>query len=98
MPKRKSQIPHAQIVRRFSEKLRELRLSRGMTQSDLGQAAQVTGSYVGRLEAGGYQSGNRSLGAIGDCTRDNAPRAFARRTPPTRGNSPVTPVTSKKAF
>ncbi|MFM2215929.1 MAG: hypothetical protein RL240_247 [Planctomycetota bacterium] len=57
MPKRKSQIQHAQIVRRFAEKLRELRLSRGMTQADLGQAAQVTGSYVGRLEAGATSPG-----------------------------------------
>jgi transcriptional regulator with XRE-family HTH domain len=57
MAKRKTQIRHAEIVGRFAERLRELRHSRGMTQAELGQAARITTSYVGRLESGGAAPG-----------------------------------------
>ncbi|MCB9921814.1 MAG: helix-turn-helix transcriptional regulator [Planctomycetaceae bacterium] len=33
--------------------MRELRRSRGMTQAELARLAQITTSYVGRLESGG---------------------------------------------
>lgn len=52
MPQRKHQIRHAEIVRLFASRLRELRHSRGLTQTELAQKAHVTVTYVGRLEAG----------------------------------------------
>lgn len=57
MAKKKTRIEHAEIVRLFAARLRELRHSRGMTQGDLARQAQVTTSYVGRLEAGGAAPG-----------------------------------------
>jgi transcriptional regulator with XRE-family HTH domain len=57
MAKRKARIAHAEIVRLFAARLREVRHSRGMTQADLARAAHVTTSYIGRLEAGGAAPG-----------------------------------------
>jgi transcriptional regulator with XRE-family HTH domain len=45
------------IVRRFGARLREVRLSRGMTQAQLAEKAQVTTTYIGRLEGGGAAPG-----------------------------------------
>src|SRR4051812_12532828 len=50
-------IEHAAIVRRFGERLRELRTQAGFTQEQLAENAQVTASYVGRLERGGAAPG-----------------------------------------
>lgn len=57
MGKRKTRIRHAQIVDRFAARLRELRHSRGYTQSELAQKAKITTGYVGRLESGGAAPG-----------------------------------------
>lgn len=48
---KKRPLAHAAIVPRFAAKLRELRVARGMTQVELARRAQVTASYVTRLEA-----------------------------------------------
>src|SRR3954464_656339 len=50
-------IEHAAVVRRFGERLRELRTQTGFTQEQLAEKAQVTASYVGRLERGGAAPG-----------------------------------------
>ncbi|TWT59713.1 helix-turn-helix domain-containing protein [Rubinisphaera italica] len=52
MAKQKQQIQHAAVVNRFAARLRELRSSRGMTQKELAQVAQITPTYVWRLETG----------------------------------------------
>ena len=52
MAKMKKQIQHDPIVARFGQRLREIRASRGMTQANLAEAAQVTISYITRLESG----------------------------------------------
>lgn len=41
-----------EVVTRFAAKLRELRAGLGMTQAELAKKAQVTETYIGRLEAG----------------------------------------------
>jgi transcriptional regulator with XRE-family HTH domain len=48
----RKQIEHDEIVRRFGERLREVRLSRGMTQAELSRRAEVSEAYIGRLERG----------------------------------------------
>src|SRR5438105_3051818 len=50
-------IEHAAIVKRFGERLRELRNQSGFTQEQLAEKAQITTSYVGRLERGGSAPG-----------------------------------------
>lgn len=40
------------MVRLFGSRLREVRLSRGMTQAQLAERAEVSEAYVGRLERG----------------------------------------------
>ncbi len=57
MPNRKRNIKQAPIVRVFAERLKALRTSRGMTQKELATEAQITLSYISRLEAGGAAPG-----------------------------------------
>jgi transcriptional regulator with XRE-family HTH domain len=57
MPTRRKRIQHDAIVERFGLKLKELRLSRGMSQGDLASQAQVTTNYISRLEKGGAAPG-----------------------------------------
>lgn len=52
MPREKKKIAHDPIVARFGQRLREVRASRGMTQADLAEQAEVTTSYITRLENG----------------------------------------------
>jgi transcriptional regulator with XRE-family HTH domain len=49
---RKPPIRHDAIVAAFSEKLRQIRRSRGMTQRDLAHISHLTESYISRLESG----------------------------------------------
>ncbi len=75
--KRKARIEHAEVVRLFAARLRELRRSRGMTQAELARQAQVTASYVWRLESGGAAPGidlvERLARALGTTTHDLLP-------------------------
>jgi transcriptional regulator with XRE-family HTH domain len=77
MAKRKARIDHAEIVRRFGARLRELRLSCGMTQAQLADKAQVTTTYIGRLEGGGAAPGidlvERLATALGTTMADLLP-------------------------
>lgn len=47
---KKRPLTHDAIVGRFAARLRELRVARGMTQVELSRRADVTASYVTRLE------------------------------------------------
>ncbi len=77
MARRKPKIQHDAIVQRFAARLRELRHSRGLTQADLAERAQVTTSYVGRLEQGGAAPGidlvERLAAALGTTVADLLP-------------------------
>ena len=77
MAKRKKRIEHAEVVRLFAARLRELRHFRGMTHSDLARQAHVTTSYIGRLEAGGAAPGidlvDRLATALGTSMTDLLP-------------------------
>ncbi len=77
MAKRKKTIHHAEIVRRFAARLRELRRSRGMTQLELARQAQVTVSYIWKLESAGATPGidlvERLATALGTTTTDLLP-------------------------
>lgn len=55
--KRKVRIKHDEVVERFARRLKELRVERGMTQSDLAQRAKVTATYVSKLESAGAAPG-----------------------------------------
>jgi transcriptional regulator with XRE-family HTH domain len=57
MPQRKKHIRQDEIVARFGQCLRELRLARGMSQAELARQAEVTANYISRLEAGGAAPG-----------------------------------------
>jgi transcriptional regulator with XRE-family HTH domain len=51
-PRKKKQIEHDPIVLRFGRRLREVRVTRGMTHVQLAERAGVTLSYITRLENG----------------------------------------------
>jgi transcriptional regulator with XRE-family HTH domain len=57
MPRRKRGTRHAETVRLFAARLRELRIARGMTQGELARQSLVTLSYISRLENGGAAPG-----------------------------------------
>lgn len=79
MGKRKTRIEHAEIVRLFAARLRELRLSRGMTQLQLARQAHVSNAYIGRLEgeeaAPGIDLTARLAAALGCTIHDLLPLA-----------------------
>jgi transcriptional regulator with XRE-family HTH domain len=52
MAKRKKKVAHSEMVRLFAARLREVRVSRGLTQAALAHQAHVSEAYVGRLERG----------------------------------------------
>ena len=78
MPARKRRITHAEIVRLFGQRLREVRHSRGMTQAELARQAHVSVAYIGRLESGGAAPGidlvDRLANALGTTLTDLLPR------------------------
>jgi transcriptional regulator with XRE-family HTH domain len=84
MAKRKARIRHAEVVRLFAARLRELRHSRGLTQAELARQAHVTVSYIGRLEAGGAAPGidlvDRLAHALGTTLADLLPTAASPDT------------------
>src|SRR5688572_27940674 len=57
MANRKRRVRHAAIVGLFAARLRETRAAQGMTQAELADRAQVTVSYIWRLETGGAAPG-----------------------------------------
>ena len=73
MPPPKKEISHDPVVAAFGRRLKEVRTSRGMTQATLAEKAQVTLSYVTRLERGTSAPGIASLPAL--------PLPWGRRLP-----------------
>lgn len=55
--KRETRIEHEEIVERFARRLRELRVGLGMTQAELARRADVTTTYVSKLESAGSAPG-----------------------------------------
>ena len=84
MAKRKRRIDHAEIVRLFAARLRELRHSRGFTQAELAGKAHVTTSYIGRLESGGAAPGidlvDRLAKALGTTVQELLPTTASPET------------------
>jgi len=62
----RKRIRHADVVRGFATRLRQLRHSRGMSQSELASRAQVHWTYVGRLERGEATPGLDLVGRLAD--------------------------------
>lgn len=77
MPPKKMKIEHADIVRRFADRLKDRRLSLGLTQVEVARRAEVTVNYVGRLEAAGAAPGidllDRLASALGTTAADLLP-------------------------
>jgi transcriptional regulator with XRE-family HTH domain len=78
-PMAKRRVQQVRIVERFGARLRELRLSRGMTQAALAQAATITPAYVWKLESGRTTPGidllERLANALGTTPHDLLPLA-----------------------
>jgi transcriptional regulator with XRE-family HTH domain len=76
---KQKEIQHDPIVQRFANRLREVRMSRGMTQADLAEKANVSTAYVGRLERGLAAAGidlvARLADALGTTPADLLPSA-----------------------
>lgn len=85
MAKRKPRIQHAEIVQLFAARLRELRVSRGLTQAELAREARVTAAYIWRLESGGTAPGidlvDRLAKALGTTPADLLPASAPADTP-----------------
>lgn len=66
MSKKKPKIRQAEIVENFAIRLRELRISRGLTQAELARKAKITMSYIGRLEGNGAAPGIDLVGRLAE--------------------------------
>ena len=79
MAKRRVPIEHEPIVGVFAARLREVRLSRGLTQADLAHRAVVTPTYIAKLEgarvAPGIDLVARLAKALGTSISDLLPEA-----------------------
>lgn len=78
MAKRKSvPIQHPEIVQRFAARLREVRRQRGLTQKELAERAEITETYLSRLESVGAAPGidlvDRLAAALGTTVHDLLP-------------------------
>jgi len=93
MPSRKPKpkIKHAEIVRRFAARLRELRSTRGMTQAELARLSRVTPSYLWRLESGAVSPGidlvDRLATSLGTTIHDLLPTASTDPLPLLQGQA-----------
>jgi transcriptional regulator with XRE-family HTH domain len=76
---RNVRIVQVEAVRLFAARLREVRLSRGLSQAELGRQASVTASYIWRLESAGASPGidlvARLAVALGTTSHDLLPVA-----------------------
>src|SRR5205823_246247 len=79
--KQKAKIEHEEVVERFARRLKELRVERGMTQADLAKRAEVTATYVSKLESAGAAPGidlvQKLATALGTDVADLLPSAPA---------------------
>lgn len=79
MAKRKVHVEQDEVVRLFAGRLKEVRRSRGMTQAELSRRANVTSSYIWRLESGGAAPGidlvARLARALGTTSHDLVPES-----------------------
>ena len=70
-----------EIVKQFAQKLREVRLLRGMTQADLAEKAEVAVTYISGLESGDTAPGidlvDRLANALGTTAADLLPSVSA---------------------
>lgn len=84
MPSRKPIVKQDKIVAQFAARLRELRVSRGMTQAELARKAHVAASYMWKLEGGAVAPGidlvNRLATSLGT-TVDNLLPTFESPDP-----------------
>jgi transcriptional regulator with XRE-family HTH domain len=80
--RKKTRIAHAEIVRLFAARLRELRHSRGMTQAELARAAQISAVYVGRLEGGRAAPGIDLVGRLAQALGTTLPDLLPAAPPP----------------
>jgi transcriptional regulator with XRE-family HTH domain len=78
MPSRRAK-KRAEVVRLFAERLRELRLSRGLTQAELARQAEVSVTHLSELEnaeiAPGIDLVDRLARALGAAAPDLIPAA-----------------------
>jgi transcriptional regulator with XRE-family HTH domain len=78
-------ISHSEIVQWFAQRLREVRLSRNMTQAELARMANVPASYVSDLEkakvAPGIDLVDRLAKALSSTATDFLPPATPPETP-----------------
>src|SRR5438105_303676 len=82
MPAKKRRVQHAEIVRRFAGRLREVRISRGMTQAELAQKAFVTISYITRLESAGAAPGIDLVDRLAEAMGTNAEELIGKESRP----------------
>jgi transcriptional regulator with XRE-family HTH domain len=79
MARKRVPIQQPAVVHRFAARLRELRQQRGLTQQELAQRADLTPTYLSRLESAGAAPGidlvDRLATALGTTVHDLLPVA-----------------------
>jgi transcriptional regulator with XRE-family HTH domain len=79
MARKRVPITQPPVVHRFAARLRELRQQRGLTQQELAERADLTATYLSRLESAGAAPGidlvDRLATALGTTIHDLLPVA-----------------------
>lgn len=79
MARKRVPITQPPVVHRFAARLRELRQQRGLTQQELAERADLTATYLSRLESAGAAPGidlvDRLATALGTTVHDLLPVA-----------------------
>lgn len=82
MSTKKTKIEHADIVRRFAERLKEKRVALGLTQAELAKRSDVTLNYIGRLEGAGAAPGIDLLERLAEALGATAADLLPSEPPP----------------
>jgi transcriptional regulator with XRE-family HTH domain len=82
MPSKKPKIEHAEVVKRFAARLRELRSTRGLTQVELAERSHVTVSHIRKLEAAGAAPGLDLLERLATALSTTIPDLVPATSPP----------------
>jgi transcriptional regulator with XRE-family HTH domain len=93
MPRRQGRTPkhirQAKVVVAFGQRLRQLRLERGLSQMELARAAGAHWTYIGRLERGRAAPGLDLLDRLADALKVGLSDIFP--------SSPVDPLPELRA-
>jgi ribosome-binding protein aMBF1 (putative translation factor) len=75
-PPRFLYMPKRDVLKSFGDRVREVRLQKGLSQEDLARLAKIDRSYIGGIERGQRNAGVRNVWRIADALGVSAADLF----------------------